>query len=55
VVLLLNAAWHAGVALFVFHGYAPGLVTAVAVNLPASLAVLRRAVGEHWWQPATGG
>jgi hypothetical protein len=55
VVLLANVAWHAGVALFVFHGYAPGLITAVAVNLPASLLVLRRAVVERWWQPAIAG
>ena len=49
-VLLANAVWHAGVALFVFHGYAPGLITALAVNLPASLMVLRRAAVERWWR-----
>jgi hypothetical protein len=52
VVLLLNVAWHVGVALFMLHGYAPGLVTALAVNLPLSLAVLRRAMEERWWRPS---
>ncbi|MEP7226123.1 MAG: HXXEE domain-containing protein [Gemmatimonadales bacterium] len=46
--LLLNAAWHVAAALMLFGGYAPGVVTAVALNLPLSLLVLRRAVTKHW-------
>jgi nucleoside recognition membrane protein YjiH len=46
--LLLNVLWHLGVAIFV-RGYTPGLITAVTVNLPASVYLLRRAVRERWW------
>jgi hypothetical protein len=46
--LLLNAAWHVAAALVLFGGYAPGVVTAVAVNLPLSVLVLRRATTEQW-------
>lgn len=44
--LLLNVAWHVTAALMLFGGYAPGLVTAVALNLPLSVLVLRRAAAE---------
>jgi uncharacterized protein with HXXEE motif len=47
--LLLNAVWHVAAALLLFGGYAPGLVTAVALNLPLSVLVLRRAAREKWF------
>jgi len=46
--LLLNAAWHVTAALVLFQGYAPGVATAVALNLPLSVLVLRRAATEQW-------
>ena len=46
-ILLVNAAWHM-LAAIVRHGYAPGVVTAVLVNLPFGVYVLRRAVKEEW-------
>ena len=46
--LLLNVAWHVAAALVLFGGYAPGVVTAVGVNLPLSVLVLRRAATEQW-------
>jgi hypothetical protein len=46
--LLLNVVWHVVAAALVFDGYAPGLITAVCVNLPISFYLLRRAVGENW-------
>ncbi|MEA2724398.1 MAG: hypothetical protein QOH59_2169, partial [Gemmatimonadales bacterium] len=47
--LLLNAVWHVVAAMALFGGYAPGLVTAVALNLPLSVLVLRRAAAEQWF------
>jgi nucleoside recognition membrane protein YjiH len=47
--LLLNVVWHMGVAISI-DGYTPGLITAVVVNLPASVYLLRRAVRERWWR-----
>jgi uncharacterized protein with HXXEE motif len=47
-ILLLNAVWHVGVALLLFGGYAPGVITAVALNLPLSVLILRRAMAERW-------
>jgi hypothetical protein len=49
--LLLNVAWHVSAALFFLPGYAPGVVTAVAVNLPLSAIVLRQASHEDWVSP----
>jgi nucleoside recognition membrane protein YjiH len=46
--LLLNAFWHVSIAIFVFEGYAPGLVTAVLLNLPGSVYVFRRALRGRW-------
>jgi hypothetical protein len=46
--VLLNAVWHLAVAIVLFGGYAPGLVTALVLNLPFSLHLLRRAVREQW-------
>ncbi|MCC7241231.1 MAG: HXXEE domain-containing protein [Acidobacteria bacterium] len=47
-VLLLNVVWHVAVATLVFGGYAPGLATALAVNLPFSVYLFRRAGTEAW-------
>ncbi|HYD51632.1 MAG TPA: HXXEE domain-containing protein, partial [Gemmatimonadaceae bacterium] len=46
-VMLLNVLSHAAVALLL-RGYAPGLATAVALTLPFSLYLLRRAARERW-------
>ena len=46
--LLLNAAWHVTAAAALFGGYAPGVITAVFLNLPLSLVILRRASTEQW-------
>jgi hypothetical protein len=46
-VLLVNAAWHIFAAV-VRGGYAPGLITAVLINLPFGIYVLRRAVRDQW-------
>lgn len=46
--VLLNVVWHAAAALVLFRGYAPGLVTALLVNLPFSVYLLRRAAREAW-------
>lgn len=47
VVMLINVFAHTLMALFL-QGYAPGLVTALLINLPFSLYLLRRAVMEKW-------
>ena len=46
--LLLNVLWHVGAAIVLFDGYAPGLVTAILLNLPFSIHLLRRAAEENW-------
>jgi hypothetical protein len=46
-ILLVNADWHVLAAL-VRGGYAPGVITAVLINLPFGVYVLRRAVKEKW-------
>ena len=46
--VLLNAVWHVAIAFVLFGGYAPGLVTAVVLNLPFSIHLLRRAFREQW-------
>ncbi len=46
--LLLNAFWHVSIAMFVFEGYAPGVATAVLLNLPGSVYLFRRALREGW-------
>ena len=46
--VLVNALWHAAVAVVLFRGYAPGLVTALLFNLPFSVYLLQRAVAERW-------
>ncbi len=47
VTMLVNVAVHLGGAVLA-GGYAPGLVTAVVVNLPLFAYVVRRAVREQW-------
>jgi uncharacterized protein with HXXEE motif len=48
VTILLNVLWHLAAAVVLFRGYAPGLVTALLLNLPFSVYLIRRAVREHW-------
>ena len=49
--VLLNVVWHVSAAIVVFAGYAPGLVTAVCLNLPFSIYLFRRAAKEDWVSP----
>ena len=46
--VLLNVVWHAAAAVVLFGGYAPGVATALLVNLPFSVYLLRRAARERW-------
>ncbi|HUR94105.1 MAG TPA: HXXEE domain-containing protein [Gemmatimonadales bacterium] len=46
--LLVNALWHVAAAVVLFGGYAPGVVTAVLLNLPFSIYLLSRARREGW-------
>ncbi len=46
-VLLVNAFWHM-LAAVVNRGYVPGVITALLINLPFGVYVLRRAVREQW-------
>ncbi|HET7469381.1 MAG TPA: HXXEE domain-containing protein [Gemmatimonadales bacterium] len=46
--VLLNVLWHLAAAVVLFGGYAPGVVTALLINLPFSLYLLGRARQEHW-------
>jgi hypothetical protein len=46
--MLVNALWHAAAAVILFGGYAPGLVTALLLNLPLSIYLLNRARKERW-------
>lgn len=47
-VVLLNVLSHLAAAVFLTHGYSPGLLTALGVNLPFSVYLLRRAARERW-------
>ncbi|HEX8174841.1 MAG TPA: HXXEE domain-containing protein [Pyrinomonadaceae bacterium] len=47
VVLLINVFAHSLMAISL-GGYTPGLITALLINLPFSLYLLRRAVYERW-------
>jgi hypothetical protein len=51
-ILLVNAGWHIFAAC-VRGGYAPGVITAIMINLPFGVYVLRRAVKEQWIPPRT--
>jgi hypothetical protein len=46
-VLLVNAGWHM-LAAMVNRGYVPGVITAMLINLPFGVYVLRRAVRQQW-------
>ncbi len=46
--LLINALWHVAAAVVLFGGYAPGLATALLLNLPFSIYLLHRARAERW-------
>lgn len=48
----LNGIAHLLTAMFVFHGYAPGLVTALILNLPFAAYCFTRARRERWLSPA---
>jgi hypothetical protein len=45
--MLVNVAWHAAAAV-ALRGYSPGLATALVLNLPFSIYLLRRARAERW-------
>lgn len=45
--MLLNVAFHVGAAA-ALRGYAPGLLTALCLNLPFSIWLLRRAMRDKW-------
>jgi hypothetical protein len=47
VVMLINVFAHTLMAMFL-RGYAPGLITALLINLPFSFYLLRRALKEKW-------
>lgn len=47
VVMLLNVFAHVMTAIML-AGYGPGLITALAINLPFSIYLLRRAMREGW-------
>jgi hypothetical protein len=47
VVMLINVLAHTAMAV-VMWGYAPGLITALLINLPFSLYLLHRATREQW-------
>jgi Protein of unknown function with HXXEE motif len=46
-VMLVNVLWHLAAAVLL-RGYAPGVVTAVAINMPVMSTVLRWARREGW-------
>ncbi|MFZ1137199.1 MAG: HXXEE domain-containing protein [Candidatus Korobacteraceae bacterium] len=46
-ILLINSGWHVFAAC-VRGGYAPGVITAVLINLPFGVYVLRRSVKDQW-------
>ena len=47
-VLALNVIAHVMSALVIFHGYSPGLATALLVNAPFAMYCFRRAHRERW-------
>jgi hypothetical protein len=46
--MAINAVTHVMSALFVFHRYGPGLVTALTLNAPFAVYCLARARRERW-------
>ena len=51
----LNVIAHVLSAIFVFHGYGPGLVTALLINAPFAIYCFRRAHRERWVSTAALG
>jgi hypothetical protein len=51
----LNVIAHVLSALLVFHGYGPGLVTALLINAPFAIYCFRRAHRERWVSTAALG
>lgn len=51
-VVALNAIAHVLSALLVFHGYGPGLVTALVINAPFAIYCFRRGHRERWLSSA---
>jgi hypothetical protein len=51
----LNVIAHVLSALLVFHGYGPGLVTALLINAPFAIYCFRRARRERWVSTAALG
>jgi hypothetical protein len=47
-VIALNVGAHVAAAAFILKGYGPGLASALIVNLPFSIYLLRRARRERW-------
>ena len=47
-VVALNVVSHVVVAVWLLHGYSPGLATALLVNAPLSYVLLTRAAREQW-------
>jgi hypothetical protein len=47
----INVVAHLASAAFVFHGYGPGLATAVLLNAPFVVYCMRRARHERWLTP----
>jgi hypothetical protein len=47
-VVALNVVSHVVVSVVVMRGYAPGVVTALAINAPLSVTLFRRAAAERW-------
>lgn len=50
--MALNVFAHVLIAMLIFHGYAPGLITAIVINAPFAIYFFRRAVRERWVSPA---
>ena len=48
----VNVVAHVLSAVAVFHGYSPGLATAVTINAPFALYCFRRVRREQWLSPA---
>jgi hypothetical protein len=54
-VVALNVIAHVLTAVLVFHGYGPGLATAILVNAPFAIYCFRRALRERWVSTAALG
>ena len=47
-VVVTNVVSHVVVAAFIMHGYSPGVLSALLINAPLSVYLLRRARRERW-------